>query len=179
MTWAATIFALEGVAIIVWDSIKFGNAWGDFLALTCACCTAAAFTIIRYSKKNVAVSLAFGSLASAIFAAALFPLDISGLSNPAVFGVPGWVWLALNGLVVVPIASTLIANAPRFLPSADVSMFFLLETLFAPLWVWFIFAEKPTWAVTVGGTVVVVTLLAHSIWRLQSTLQKKPATSIR
>jgi drug/metabolite transporter (DMT)-like permease len=174
ITWAATLFALEGVAIIVWDSVELGNLLGDLLALICACCTAAAFTIIRYSRKNLAVSLALGSLVSAIIAAAFFPLNLQGLLQPAVYGVPSWVWLAVNGLVIVPAATALIANAPRFIPSADVSMFFLLETLLAPLWVWFVFSERPSWAAIVGGTVVVATLLIHSVWRLYSTLNPQP-----
>jgi drug/metabolite transporter (DMT)-like permease len=174
VTWAATIFALEGVGVIVWDSLRFGNAFGDFLALVCACCTAAAFTIIRASKKNVATSLALGSLISAVFAYFIMPVDLTHLSAHVTLGANGWVWLALNGLVVIPLASTLIANAPRFLPSADVSMFFLLETLLAPVWVWMIFSEKPSWAVVVGGTVVVATLLAHSGWRLSTTLRSVP-----
>lgn len=171
VTWAATIFALEGVGVIVWDSLRFGNVFGDLLALVCAVCTAAAFTIIRASKKNVATSLALGSLASAVFAYFILPVDLGRLSSVTTLGANGWVWLGLNGLVVIPLASTLIANAPRYLPSADVSMFFLLETLLAPVWVWMVFSEKPSWTVIVGGTVVVATLLAHSGWRLATTLR--------
>jgi drug/metabolite transporter (DMT)-like permease len=59
-------------------------------------------------------------------------------------------------------------------------MFFLLETMLAPLWVWLIFSERPSWAGVVGGTVVIVTLLAHSLWRLSTTLQNgKPRRSER
>lgn len=178
ITWAATIFALEGVGVIVWDSLRFGNVIGDLMALVCACCTAAAFTIIRASRKNVATSLALGSLISAVFAYFVMPIDLNHLSSTVTLGANGWVWLALNGLFVIPLASTLIANAPRYLPSADVSMFFLLETLLAPVWVWMIFGEKPSWAVVVGGSVVVVTLLAHSIWRLSTTLRPDPQISL-
>lgn len=180
VTWAATIFALEGVGVIVWDSLRFGNVLGDLLAFVCACCTAAAFTIIRASRKNVATSLALGSLVSAVSAYFFVPMDLSSLTSHVTFGVSGWVWICLNGLIVIPLASTLIANAPRFLPSADVSMFFLLETMLAPLWVWLIFSERPSWAGVVGGTVVIVTLLAHSLWRLSTTLRNgKPRRSER
>lgn len=174
VTWAATIFALEGVGVIVWDSLRFGNVLGDLLALVSAVCTASAFTIIRASRKNVATSLALGSLASAVFAYFTLPVDLSQLSSVMTLGANGWVWLGLNGLLAIPLASTLIANAPRYLPSADVSMFFLLETLLAPVWVWMVFGEKPSWTVVVGGTVVVTTLLAHSGWRLASTLRAAP-----
>jgi drug/metabolite transporter (DMT)-like permease len=170
-TWAATALALFGVGIIVWDGLHVGSIVGDVMALVCACCTAAAFTIIRATGLNVATSLALGSLLSAIVAATLFGADLTKLNMAAAFGMPSWFWVALNGLIVVPISSSLIANGPRFLPSADVSMFFLLETILTPIWIWMLFAEAPSQTVLVGGAIVIVTLVAHSIWRLRSTLE--------
>jgi drug/metabolite transporter (DMT)-like permease len=174
-TWVATILALVGVGIIVQDSMTFGGLWGDFLALVCACCTAAAFTIIRASGRNVATSLAVGSLFSAIIALVFFNANPASLLATAAFGMPSWFWVALNGLVVIPLSSALIANGPRFLPSADVSMFFLLETILTPIWIWMLFAEVPSQAVLVGGAIVIVTLTVHSLWRLRDTLSASPA----
>lgn len=171
-TWAATLVAFAGVAIIVWDGVHAGNWFGDMLALVSAFCTAAAFTIIRASGKNVATSLAIGSLSSAIIALLFFDVQPAHLLATASFGMPAWFWIALNGLLAIPIASTLIANGPRFLPSADVSMFFLLETVLTPVWIWLLFAEVPNRMVLVGGAVVIATLLAHSGWRLSLTLSR-------
>jgi drug/metabolite transporter (DMT)-like permease len=169
-TWVATVLALVGVGIIVSDSLSSGGLWGDFLAFVCACCTAAAFTIIRASGKNVATSLAVGSLMSALIALLIFHADVSLLAKPAAFGMPSWFWVALNGLLIIPLSSSLIANGPRFLPSADVSMFFLLETILTPIWIWMLFKEVPSQAVLLGGAIVIVTLVAHSFWRLRDTL---------
>lgn len=170
-TWIATALSLAGVAIIVWDGIGDGGLLGDVLALVSAVCTAAAFTIIRASGKNVATSLAVGSLASALIALMFFPMAPLSLLAAASFGIPGIVWVALNGLVFIPLASTLIANGPRYLPSADVSMFFLLETVLTPVWIWMIFGEVPSGAVLAGGLVVILTLMAHSWWRLATTIR--------
>jgi drug/metabolite transporter (DMT)-like permease len=53
-------------------------------------------------------------------------------------------------------------------------MFFMLETVLTPVWIWFLFGEMPGSRVLVGGTLVVVTLLAHSWWRLRSSLRSQP-----
>jgi drug/metabolite transporter (DMT)-like permease len=169
-TWFATILALVGVGIIVWDSLKFGGLFGDFLVLVCAVCTAAACTIIRASGKNVATSFAVGSLLSALIALVFFDVNINHLTHVAAFGMPSWFWVALNGLVFIPLSSSLIANGPRFLPSADVSMFFLLETILTPIWIWMLFKEVPSNAVLIGGIIVIITLVIHSMWRLRDTL---------
>ena len=173
-TWAATVLALVGVGIIVGDSLSSTGLWGDFLAFVCACCTAAAFTIIRASGKNVATSLAVGSLLSALIALVFFDVDLHSLAAPAAFGMPSWFWVALNGLVVIPLSSALIANGPRYLPSADVSMFFLLETILTPIWIWMLFKEVPSNSVLLGGAIVIVTLVIHSFWRLRESLNPVP-----
>jgi drug/metabolite transporter (DMT)-like permease len=171
-TWTATGFALAGVSIIVWDGFGQGHLSGDLLALLSAFCTGAAFTIIRASGKNVATSLAVGSLTSALVAMAFFQVSPQSLFDGAAFGMPAWVWLALNGLVAIPLAIALIASGPRFLPSTDVSMFFLLETVLTPVWIWLLFGETPTLNALIGGGIVMVTLLAHSWWRLKLTLSE-------
>ncbi len=171
LTWLATVMSFLGAGIIVWDSMGQGKLLGDLLAIIAAISTAVAFTVIRASGKNVAASLAVGSLASAVIALMFFNVMPQTLLAPASFGVAAWQWIALNGLIAIPLASTLIANGPRFLPSADVSMFFLLETVLAPVWIWMLFAERPTTAVLIGGAVVVLTLIAHSWWRLHATLR--------
>ena len=173
-TWAATVLALIGVGIIVGDSMSTSGLWGDLLALICASCTAAAFTIIRASGKNVATSLAIGSLLSALIAIVFFDVNLPSLSQTAAFNMPSWFWVALNGLIVIPLSSALIANGPRYLPSADVSMFFLLETILTPIWIWMLFQEMPSQNVIIGGMIVVVTLVLHSFWRLRETLNMSP-----
>ncbi len=171
LTWLATCVSFAGVGIIVWDSIGHGRLYGDFLAIISAIFTAAAFTIVRASGKNVAASLAIGSLSSALVAIAFFKITPAALLAPAAFDLPAWLWITLNGLIAIPLASTLIANGPRYLPSADVSMFFLLETVLTPVWVWALFGEKPSGAASVGGSIVIATLIAHSWWRLHRTLR--------
>lgn len=169
-TWLASLMAFVGVAVIAWDGLHSGKLFGDALAFVCACCTAAAFTIVRRSGQNIATSLAVGSLLSALVAFAMFPVDFSSLVAPGALGAPAIYWLALNGLVAIPIASSLLANGPRYMPSVDVSMFFLLETVLTPVWIWMLFDEKPSLHVTSGGLIIIATLLVHSIWRVRQGL---------
>lgn len=170
-TWAATGAAFLGAALIASEGLKTGDWAGDGLAFLSACCSAAIFTIIRATGRKVATSLAVGSLASAALAATCFKVSPAALLAPGAFGVAAWVWLALNGLIAIPLATVLLARGPRVLPSADVSMFFMLETVLTPVWVWLLFGEVPGQRVLLGGALVVVTLLAHSWWRLAVSLR--------
>ncbi len=169
-TWCATAAASLGAALIASEGFETGNWVGDGLAFASAFCSAAIFTIIRATGRKVATSLAVGSLASAAVAAIIFEVSPAALLAPGAFGVLAWVWLALNGLVAIPLATVLLARGPRLLPAADVSMFFMLETVLTPVWIWLLFGEVPGQRVLAGGGLLVVTLLAHSWWRLAVSL---------
>ena len=176
-TWAATAGAFLGAALIASEGLRTGNWFGDCLALVSAVCSAAIFTIIRATGRKVATSLAVGSLASAMVAVIVFDVSTDALAAPGAFGVPAWVWLALNGLIAIPLATVLLARGPRVLPSADVSMFFMLETVLTPVWIWLLFGEIPAGRVLLGGAVVVTTLLAHSWWRFTYSLRGNPTAA--
>ena len=47
-------------------------------------------------------------------------------------------------------------------------MFYLLETILAPIWVWMVFAETPTTQTLIGGSILVFALIGHSLWQLRS-----------
>ncbi|MFZ5674232.1 MAG: DMT family transporter [Pseudomonadota bacterium] len=159
-TWLAIALALFGVGIIGWGGHIAGTSKGDLLAFGVACCMAVTLTAARWSGKNIMTSLAIGALASACIAAFW--------AEPAALPPVSWGWLAVNALIVVPVAMALLIIGPRYLPASEVAMFFLLELILTPLWMWLIFGETPTREAFIGGTIVFFTLLGHSIWRLTS-----------
>jgi drug/metabolite transporter (DMT)-like permease len=157
-TVLALVLALSGVGIIVWNGLASGTVVGDLLAFGVAICMAVTLTAARWSGRNIMTSLAVGALVSACIAAFW--------AQPATLSTASWGWLALNALLVVPVAMALLVIGPRYLPAAEVAMFFLLELILTPLWIWLIFGEAPTPHALLGGAIIFVTLLAHSLWRL-------------
>ena len=75
--------------------------------------------------------------------------------------------LVLLGLVVIPVAFTLISQGPRYLPAAEASLLMLLETVLGPLWVWLALGERASALSLTGGAVVLVTLAVYFTWRLR------------
>lgn len=72
--------------------------------------------------------------------AALLPAAL-GLAQALPSGLaiahPGWI--LFNGAIVMPVAFWCLATGPRYLSAPEVGMFYLLETVLAPIWVWLIF----------------------------------------
>jgi drug/metabolite transporter (DMT)-like permease len=72
-------------------------------------------------------------------------------------------------LLVVPLASGLIAIGPKYIPAAEVAMFFLLDTVFTPFWIWLIFGELPTQRAFTGGLIILLSLLLLAAWRFRTS----------
>ena len=52
---------------------------------------------------------------------------------------------------------------------AEVNLFFLLETIIGPIWVWLIIKEQPTNETILGGIVIIVTIAVHSFLKLKKS----------
>ena len=165
-TWAAIFATISGVAIIVGDGLSRGSGFGEAVTLGTALSVAYAIVHSRKSGKDMSLAPALGGLVSIAYT---LPFVWQHLQWP---GAPGW--LLLDGFVIIPLAASTLALAPRYIPAAQSSMFYLLETVLAPLWVWLIFSEVPTTTTFIGGTIILTAILTHSIWQLRRT---KPAST--
>ena len=169
-TVAAMIAMIIGVGIIVWDSIGTGNLFGDFMAMCSALCIASAITVSRASGRDMGFTPLVGVFFPALIALAIVAEGGYRVEQP-------W-WVLLNGAIVMPIAFYCLGAAPRFISGPEVSMFYVLETVLAPVWVWMIFSEAPTRNSLIGGTILIVALVAHSVWQLLDGRRRKRAAAI-
>ncbi len=157
-TWIAIAMTLVGVAIIVGDGLQSGSYWGDLAAFVTATCLALSITRARQSGKDLSLSGCLSGMVSGLFALPLLILN---------FEMPGSAhWLLLNVLVIVPLAGYTLSLAPRYIPAPQVAIFFLLETVLAPIWVWLIFADTPTRNTLIGGAIIMTAIAGHSIIQL-------------
>ena len=72
-------------------------------------------------------------------------------------------WIIFNGLIVTPFAFWALATGPRYLSAAETGMFYLLETVLAPIWVWIIFGDHTPVLTIVGGLIILAALIWHSL----------------
>ena len=161
-TWVAIFITFFAALYIFYDSIKLGNFFGDILGFVAAMGLAVGAVIIRSAKKlNLVPSAVVGKLIIALFAM-LFVKDYS-LNNNDIYIVP------LMCVMCVAILFVLVTIAPRFITAAEVNLFFLLETIIGPIWVWLIIKEQPTPETIVGGAIIVLTIATHSFLKLKKS----------
>ena len=159
-TLISIIITFISVIYIFSDSFKLGNVYGDVLGFVTAIGLAIGAVTIRSAKsKNLVPAAVVGKLFVGTFA--LFFIESFVLENRDLIIVP------LMCILCVAIPFVLVTIAPRFIPAAEVNLFFLLETIIGPIWVWLIIKEQPTTETLIGGIVIIITIAIHSFLKLK------------
>lgn len=163
VTIVAMLVMILGVLVIVGGSVGTGKLFGDFMALCSAFFIAVAITISRASGKDMGFTSLIG---------VLLPLGLAAFMVTGFHVNAPW-WIIFNGAVIMPISFFCLAAGPKYISGPEVAMFYLLETVLAPIWVWMIFAETPTRNSLIGGGILIVTLVAHSLWQLHDGRRRR------
>ncbi len=161
-TWFAIFVTFFSVAYIFYDSIQLGNFIGDFFGFITALGLAINANLARYAKnRDLVPSAVIGKLCVAIFA--FFFVEDFILNNSDIIIVP------LMGLMCVAIPFVLVTIAPRFITAAEVNLFFLLEVILGPIWVWLVINEVPSFKTIIGGIIIIITIAIHSYLAIKKT----------
>ena len=161
-TWISITITLCAIIYIFFDSLKLGNFYGDILGFITAIGLALGAVTIRSAKsKNLVPAAVVGKLLVAIFAL-IFIENFTLIDNDLII-VP------IMCIMCVAIPFVLVTIAPRFIPAAEVNLFFLLETIIGPIWVWLIIKEQPSLETLIGGLVIITTIAFHSFLKLKNS----------
>ena len=161
-TWIAILITLFAVLYIFNDSLQIGNFFGNFMGLITALGLAINAVLIRYAKdRDLLPSAVIGKLCVAIFA--FFFVDSFALNGSDMIYIP------LMCIICVALPFVLVTIAPRFIPAEEVNLFFLMETILGPIWVWLVIKEQPSLETIIGGTIIIVTIGIHSFYKLNDS----------
>ena len=72
-------------------------------------------------------------------------------------------------VLCVAIPFVLVTIAPRFITAAEVNLFFLLEVIIGPIWVWMVINERPSPETIIGGIIIIITIAIHSFLAIKKT----------
>ena len=161
-TLISIIITFLAIIYIFFDSLKLGNFYGDILGFVTALGLAVGAVTIRSAKsKNLVPAAVVGKLFVSIFA--LFFIESFLLLEKDLIIVP------IMCILCVAIPFVLVTIAPRYIPAAEVNLFFLLETIIGPIWVWLIIKEQPSIETLQGGVVIIATIAIHSFLKLKNS----------
>ena len=124
---------------------------------------AANANLVRYAKdRDLVPSAVIGKLCVALFA--FFFVESFELIEKDLIIVP------LMCIMCVALPFVLVTIAPRYITAAEVNLFFLLEVIIGPIWVWLIIKEQPSLETIQGGIIIVIAITIHSFMSLKKNI---------
>ena len=160
--WFTIISCFLVVLFIFYDSYQGNRIFGDFFGLLTAILIGGSAVVVRYGKLvNFLPSL----LIAKLFTFVLPILFIQSFPQSLIIDLREF-YLIIAMSICLFIALSFITLAPRYIPAYEVEIFFVLETILGPLWVWLIIYEQPTTKTIIGGICIILIIMSHTLSEL-------------
>ena len=158
-TLIAIAVAIVGVGVIFdYAPAGTGGVTGDLYAIVAAISFAIYLVILRSNQgENSSRFLIIGGLTMSIIGL------VNGANPMAIEGLP-ILYMGVLGCIVVPVSGLCIAKSTQYLPAAQTGLILLLEILLGPFFVYIVLKVQPSIENMLGGGLVLITLLAHTLW---------------
>ena len=154
--YVAIMLAMIGVTLMIGDSLGTGSLKGNLAALTIPINFSVLVLIIRkYPKVDMIPAIFYAGILSCIYGLLLlenFSISTKDIWLSFLLGVPQLAF----GFIFITIGS-------RTTPAVMVGLLMLMESIFAPIWVWLFYNEIPPISVLVGGMIILSAVVMKSL----------------
>ena len=154
--YVAIVLAMIGVTLMIGDSLGTGSLKGNLAALTIPINFSVLILIIRkYPKVDMIPAIFYAGILSCLYG--LFLLENLSISTKDI-------WLSfLLGVPQLAFGFIFITIGSRTTPAVMVGLLMLMESIFAPIWVWLFYNEIPPASVLIGGLIILSAVVMKSL----------------
>ena len=154
--YVAIVLAMIGVTLMIGDSLGTGSLKGNLAALTIPINFSVLVLIIRkYPKVDMIPAIFYAGILSCLYG--LFLLEDIVISTKDI-------WLSfLLGVPQLAFGFIFITIGSRTTPAVMVGLLMLMESIFAPIWVWLFYNEIPPVSVLIGGIIILSAVVMKSL----------------
>ena len=154
--YVAIMLAMIGVTLMIGDSLGTGSLKGNLAALTIPINFSVLVLMIRkYPKVDMIPAIFYAGILSCLYG--LLLLENFAISTKDI-------WLAfLLGVPQLAFGFIFITIGSRTTPAVMVGLLMLMESIFAPIWVWLFYNEIPPISVLVGGMIILSAVVMKSL----------------
>ena len=154
--YVAIMLAMIGVTLMIGDSFGTGSLKGNLAALTIPINFSVLVLIIRkYPKVDMIPAVFYAGIFSCLYGLLLlenFSISTKDIWLSFLLGVPQLAF----GFIFITIGS-------RTTPAVMVGLLMLMESIFAPIWVWLFYNEIPPISVLIGGMIILSAVVMKSL----------------
>ncbi len=147
--------AFAGITVMLGNSINQGTLFGNIVAFAIPINFTILVMIIRkFPELDMVPAIFYSGIFSAIYGIILAS-NLSFSNNDILMGFLLGVPQLAFGFICVTIGS-------KTTPAVTVGLLMLLETIFAPIWVWIFLSEVPPISVFIGGFIIISAVILKS-----------------
>ena len=149
------MLAFAGIVVMLGDSINQGTLFGNIVAFAIPINFTILVMIIRkFPELDMVPAIFYSGIFSGLYGIFLAS-NLSFSPNDILMGFFLGVPQLAFGFICVTIGS-------KSTPAVTVGLLMLLETIFAPIWVWIFLNEVPPISVFVGGAIIISAVILKS-----------------
>ena len=154
--YVAIVLAMIGVTLMIGDSLGTGSLKGNLAALTIPINFSILVLIIRkYPKVDMIPAIFYAGILSCLYGLILLEDLVISTKD---------IWLSfLLGVPQLAFGFIFITIGSRTTPAVMVGLLMLMESIFAPIWVWLFFNEIPPASVLIGGLIILSAVVMKSL----------------
>jgi len=153
--FVAITLALVGIVVMIGDSIYQGTLFGNIVAFAIPINFTILVMIIRkFPKLDMVPAIFYSGIFSGLYG--LF------LSNNMYFSANDLLMGFLLGVPQLAFGFICVTIGTKTTPAVTVGLLMLLETIFAPIWVWIFLNETPPLSVFTGGAIIIFAVILKS-----------------
>ena len=156
ITLVSIFLAISGIILMVGSDLEPGQMSGNLAAFIMPVSFAILILIIRkYPNLDMIPAIFYAGILSCIYG--LLLLDSLMISAKDI-------WFSfLLGVPQLAIGFIFITIGSRTTPAVMVGLLMLMETIFAPIWVWLFYSEIPPLSVLIGGLIIISAVVMKSL----------------
>ena len=153
--FVAITLALVGIVVMIGDSVNQGTLFGNIVAFAIPINFTILVMIIRkFPKLDMVPAIFYSGIFSGLYG--LF------LSNSMHFSANDLLMGFLLGVPQLAFGFICVTIGTKTTPAVTVGLLMLLETIFAPIWVWIFLNETPPLSVFTGGAIIIFAVILKS-----------------
>ncbi len=163
----ATFFIFIGLLFILFNDLSMGTLQGNFYAMICALSFTSFFIVLeRHKELNRLACIGAGGAIASLLALLSTPLMLPDTTSLVI--------VIFMGTLLTPISRYLIGIGTKVLPSTDITLLTIIETVLAPILVWIFLDEAMSPSTIIGGSIIIVTLMIYA-QRATKASKRSPA----
>ncbi len=157
LTIVTAIIALCGIAIMVGEGFVSRQWAGNLAAIACVSFISIHVVAVRLGRgRDMIPTVALAGVFGAVFAL--------GLIDGFAITLRDFLLCAAQGIFVSAICNGVFIICARHLPAAEITVFSMIESVLAPVWVFLALAEIPSSYTILGGFIILSAIALQAFW---------------